>query len=121
MMRRAAGTKFSSALVTSSRAAPLLTPKRNFLGPFDIVNSLGFMVFNMGAFACLFNSFCNVYTYGLFRFKYNADDPVLVKDFKTARYCGFFVGFFFWWFVTGPAKYNRTDLEKWSLGRVGPF
>ncbi len=108
---------------SSSSTALVLKPTnavRSFHGPFDIVCSLVFMTFCSMCFACWGNNICNCYKFGMYRFKYNVDETIIPMDFKVARYVGGLFGLFFWWTLVGPAKYRRSDLEKWTT-RVGPF
>lgn len=71
-----------------------------------------------------FNNFANVRKYGLWRFRNQLDDNILVTDYKTARYFGCFVGVIFYCTLVGPRKYNRksSTLEQhpgWV--RYGPL
>ena len=74
----------------------------------------------MAGWACLANNICNAYKFGMYRFRYNIDESIIPLDFKIARYMGGVFGFFFWWIMVGPKKYERSDLEKFTT-RMGPF
>eukprot|EP00388_Colpodella_angusta_P004592 GDKJ01014972.1.p1 GENE.GDKJ01014972.1~~GDKJ01014972.1.p1 ORF type:complete len:125 (-),score=3.61 GDKJ01014972.1:127-501(-) len=71
-----------------------------------------------------FNNFANVRRYGLWRFRNQLDDNILVSDFKGARYLGCCFGALFYFTLVAPRKYNRknSSLEQhpgWV--RYGPL
>uniref|UniRef100_A0A7S1LTP7 Uncharacterized protein n=1 Tax=Neobodo designis TaxID=312471 RepID=A0A7S1LTP7_NEODS len=126
MMRRVAAMAPKARAPATTSAALVMTgagtqlQKREFSGVFDIFLSLTFLSMTMTCWACWANNALNVWKFGAYRFKYMVDDTILPLDFKAARYAGGIFGFFFWWFLVAPKKYERSSIEEWTT-RVGPF
>lgn len=107
----------SLALVSAPK--PLAT-QRNFLTGFDLFCSLAYMSLCIAAFASWGNNIANLMKFGRYRFRYMMDEVILPLDFKVARYLGGLFGLWYYFTWVGPAKYEHSDLEKWST-RIGPF
>eukprot|EP00759_Apiculatamorpha_spiralis_P039556 PhF_6_TR38559/c0_g1_i1/m.57242 len=65
------------------------------------------------------HSMYNVYLHGAFRFRMEMDADGPSKCYPL-QFVGGFIAFVLWFFVFGPKRFKRTDLEKWQP-RLGPF
>lgn len=99
----AAASNNNNAAAASS--ASLLQPRREIHSLCNLFEESFYCLLCMLSVSAIFHQVRSLRAHGLWRHYNRIDDSFLPVDYPWTRYCGWVVGFFFWFFYQSRFKY----------------